>query len=42
MIFGLKEKVIKVLIENEVYNGLSNKCGMFVMVCILDLYLVSL
>lgn len=42
MILGLCEKEICDFICNEVNNGLSNKVGMIVMVCIMDFYLVSL
>lgn len=38
---GMKQKFICVLIKNEVNNGLINKVGSIVMVCIMDLYLVS-
>lgn len=37
---GLKQKLIDVLIDNEVNNGLKNDNYMIVMVCMNDLYLV--
>lgn len=40
MELGMNQKLCNVLIENEVVNGLKNKCGIVVMVCINDLYLV--